>query len=103
MQPRTKIALIAVVFTLIAFASISAGPVEAIVSQPTITGVVVSIQNYTIFLQGYEQGFRLAAVSRLPEGVSPSSINGLIGKSVTMTYRSVNGGNIILTLVVNTQ
>ena len=102
MQPRTKIALIAAVFTLIAFASISAGPVDAVVSQPTITGVVGSIQNYTIFLQGYEQGFRLAAISRL-QGISPSNINDLIGMSVTITYRSVSGRNLILTLVVNAQ
>ncbi len=103
MQPRTRIALIAVVLTVIAFASISAGPVNAVVGEPAITGVVVSIQNYTIFLQGYEEGFRLAAVSRLPEGISLSNINGLIGKSVTITYRSVSGGHLILTLVVNAQ
>jgi len=69
-------------------------------NQQSITGTISNVQGFTIFLQGYEQGFYLAATSSL-NGISLSNLDSLVGKSVTITYQSVNGKNGIVTLVVN--
>ena len=69
------------------------------VTQQSITGIVSDVEGYTIFLQGYEEGFSLAATSSL-QGVTLSNRASLVNTSVTITYRVVNGKNVILRIEV---
>jgi len=70
-------------------------------TEPTVTGTVTQVEEYTLYIGSPPAPYTLTTITAMDEGLLYDTFpQNLLGRSVSVTYQTVDGQNYVLALQV---